>query len=83
MPAYPNPETDGVLLEAVSENSPAAQAGIKGGDVLQQIGESKIVTLEDFQAVLSNYKPGDKVKVKVRRGKEVLEMDATLQRRGR
>jgi hypothetical protein len=82
MPAYPNPEPDGVLLELVSDGSPAAKAGIKGGDVLQQIGETRIVTLEDFQAALSNFKPGDKVKVKVRRGKETEESEATLTRRG-
>jgi len=82
MPAYPNPEKDGVLLELVSEGSPAAKAGLKGGDVLLQIGAAKTVTLEDFQAALSNHKPGDKVQVKVRRGKETLEMEATLSRRG-
>ena len=81
MPAYPNPETDGVLLERVSEGSPADKAGIKGGDVLLQVGEVKTVTLEDFQAALSGHKPGDKVKIKVRRGKETVEMEATLSRR--
>ena len=81
MPAYPNPETDGVLLEVVSEGSPAEKAGLKGGDVLLQIGDTRTVTLEDFQAALSSHKPGDKVKVKVRRGKEMVEMEATLTRR--
>lgn len=82
MPAYPNPEKDGVLLELVSEGSPAAKAGIKGGDVLLQVGDTKTVTIEDFQAALTSYKPGDKVKVKVRRGKEAVEVEATLTRRG-
>jgi hypothetical protein len=81
MPAYPNPEKDGVLLEMVRDDSPAAKAGLKGGDVLLQIGDSKTVTLEDFQGALTNYKPGDKVKVKARRGKEVVESETTLTRR--
>jgi predicted metalloprotease with PDZ domain len=81
MPAYPNPETDGVLLEMVRDDSPAAKAGIKGGDVLLQIGPTKTITLEDFQAALVDLKPGDKVQVKVRRGKEVVESEAMLGRR--
>jgi hypothetical protein len=82
MPAYPNPEKDGVLLERVSENSPAAKAGVKDGDVLLSVGDHRTVTLEDFQAALTNFKPGDKVKVKVRRGKETVEGETVLTRRG-
>ncbi len=81
MPAYPNPVKDGVLLEAVLEGTPADKAGIKGGDVLVKFGESKITVLEDFEAALRQYKPGDKVKVTVRRGQELIEADVTLARR--
>jgi len=82
MPAYPNPEKDGVLLERIAENSPAAKAGLKDGDVLLAVGDHRTVTLEDFQAALTNFKPGDKVKVKVRRGKETVEGETVLTRRG-
>ena len=81
MPAYPNPEKDGVLLEAVREDGPAGKAGLKAGDVLQAIGGNRIVTLEDYQAALMSYAPGDKVKVKARRGKEVVEGETVLTRR--
>jgi hypothetical protein len=81
MPAYPNPVKDGVLLEAVLEGTPADKAGIKGGDVLVKFGDSKIMVLEDFEAALRQYKPGDKVKVTVRRGQEWIEADVTLARR--
>jgi hypothetical protein len=83
MPAYPNPEKDGVLLELVSDDSPAAKAGLKGGDVLLQIGDTKTVSIEDFQGALTSHKPGDKVKVKFRRGKETIDAEATLSRRTR
>jgi len=82
MPAYPNPEKDGVLLDRISENSPAAKAGLKDGDVLLSVGEHRTVTLEDFQAALTNFKPGDKVKIKFRRGKETVESETVLTRRG-
>lgn len=81
MPAYPNPAPDGVLLEAVLEGSAAEKAGIKGGDVLVKFGDSKITVLEDFEAALRQHKPGDKVKVTVRRGKEIVEAEVTLGRR--
>jgi hypothetical protein len=81
MPAYPNPVKDGVLLEAVLEGTPADKAGIKGGDVLVKFGDSKITVLEDFEGALRQYKPGDKVKVTVRRGQDLIEADVTLARR--
>ena len=81
MPAYPNPVKDGVLLEAVLEGTPADKAGIKGGDVLVKFGDNKITVLEDFEAALRHHKPGDTVKVTVRRGQELIESDVTLARR--
>jgi hypothetical protein len=81
MPAYPNPVKDGVLLEAVLENTPADKAGIKGGDVLVKFGDTKVTVLEDFEAALRKHKPGDTVKVTVRRGEQLIEADVTLARR--
>jgi hypothetical protein len=81
MPAYPNPVKDGVLLEAVLEGTAADKAGIKGGDVLTKFGDDKITILEDFEGALRKHKPGDKVKVTVRRGTEIIEAEVTLGRR--
>jgi hypothetical protein len=81
MPAYPNPVKDGVLLEAVLEGTAADKAGIKGGDVLVKFGDNKITILEDFEGALRQHKPGDKVKVTVRRGMELIEAEVTLGRR--
>lgn len=81
MPAYPNPVKDGVLLEAVLEGTAADKAGIKGGDVLVKFGENKITILEDFEGALRQHKPGDKVKVSVRRGTETIDVEVTLGRR--
>jgi S1-C subfamily serine protease len=81
MPAYPNPVEDGVLLEAVLEGSAAEKAGVKAGDVLIKLGESRIMTLEDFEGALRKHKPGDKLKVVIRRGieaKEETELEVTL-----
>jgi len=69
------------LLEAVLEGTPAEKAGIKGGDVLVKFGDNKVTVLEDFEGALRQYKPGDKVKVTVRRGEQLIEAEVTLARR--
>ena len=48
---------------------------------LVKFGESKITVLEDFEAALRRHKPGDTVKVTVRRGDKLIEADVTLARR--
>jgi len=70
-----------VLLEAVLEGSPAEKAGIRGGDVLLEFGGERITVLEEFEAALRRHRPGDRVKVKVRRGDQVVETEVTLARR--
>ncbi|MDX1948619.1 MAG: M20/M25/M40 family metallo-hydrolase [Pirellulaceae bacterium] len=81
MPAYPNPVDYGVMLEAVIPGSAAEKGGVKGGDVLIKFGESKITVLEDFESALRKHKPGDKVKVVLKRGQETIETEVTLTRR--
>jgi S1-C subfamily serine protease len=78
MPAYPNPVENGVLLEAVLDGSPAEKAGVRGGDVLVKLGDSKITVLEDFESALRKHKPGDKVKVNILRDGKTLEFEVTL-----
>jgi hypothetical protein len=74
-------EVDGYKLSGVSEGSPAAIAGLKAGDVIIKFGESKISNLYDFTYAISNYKPGDKVKVVVKRGEEEKEFELELKAR--
>ena len=62
-------------------DSPAAKAGLKGGDVIIKFGESKVTNIEDFMGAMMKFKPGDKVKVGVKRAKELLELETTLEKR--
>jgi S1-C subfamily serine protease len=72
---------EGLKLMGVVENGPAAKAGLQSGDVLIGLGESKITGIQDFDSALRKFKPGDKAKVKVRRGDKVLELEVTLGKR--
>ena len=74
-------EEEGVALTGVQPDSPAAKAGLKAGDVIVKFGESKVTNIEDFMGAMMKFKPGDKVKVGVKRGKEVLLLDAVMEKR--
>ena len=62
----------GYAITGVSKTSPAAKAGLEGGDVIVRLGESAITGLEDFDSALRKHKAGETVEVVVlRNGKEV------------
>jgi hypothetical protein len=71
VPDFAN-EGQGVKFAEVRTGSPAAKAGLRGGDVMIQFGGMAIKTLYDFTFALREKKPGDRVEVVVLRdGKEV------------
>ena len=71
VPDFAN-EGQGVKFAEVRSGSPAAKAGLKGGDVMIAFAGSPIKTLYDFTFALREKKPGDRVEVVVlRAGKEV------------
>ncbi|HXN47476.1 MAG TPA: M20/M25/M40 family metallo-hydrolase [Bryobacteraceae bacterium] len=74
-------EVKGVKFADVREGSPAATAGLKGGDVLVEFDGKKIENLYDFTYALRARKPGDVVKVKVLRGDTPVEVMVTLTKR--
>ena len=51
--------TDGVLVTSVSENSPAAKAGLKAGDVITAIDGEKVSSPGDITRVLGKKETGD------------------------
>jgi hypothetical protein len=62
----------GYAISGVAKDSPAAQGGLAGGDLIVRLGESAITGLEDFDSALRKHKGGETVPVVVMRdGKEV------------
>lgn len=71
VPDFAN-EGQGVKFAEVRAGSPAANAGLRGGDVMISFAGMPIKTLYDFTFALREKKPGDRVDVVVLRdGKEV------------
>jgi membrane-associated protease RseP (regulator of RpoE activity) len=71
-------QADGVGVLSVAADSPAAQAGLRAGDVLVKLGDTDVRTLEDLNRALRQHKPGDSVTLGVQRGAEQLSVTAVL-----
>ena len=72
---------NGVRFSDVKPGSPAAKAGLKGGDVLIQFGAKPIKNLYDFTDVLRGSKVGDVVPVTVLRDGKELKVEVKLEQR--
>jgi hypothetical protein len=71
----------GVKFADVRENSPAAKAGLKAGDIMIEFDGKPIGNLYDFTYALRGKKPGDEVTVKVMRDGKPLVATCKLARR--
>jgi hypothetical protein len=71
----------GVKFADVREGSPAAQAGLKPGDVMVEFDGKPIQNLYDFTYALRSKQPGDLVLVKVLREGTPVDARVTLARR--
>lgn len=72
MPDYTYSGT-GVRVDGVTEGRPAQKAGLKTGDVLIQLGEHNISSMESYMQALGKFKKGDLTKAKYKRGNETIE----------
>lgn len=72
---------NGVKFADVKEGSPAAQAGLKGGDILTEFDGKPVKNLYDFTYALQSKKPGDEVLVKVVREGKTIEAKVLLSQR--
>jgi len=71
----------GVLFADVQNNSPAAKAGLKQGDLLTAFDGKPIENLYDFTYALRTKMPGDVVVVVVKRNGQELKVNVTLEAR--
>lgn len=77
-PAYGTEDIKGVLLDGVSENSPAEKAGLKKGDIIVKFDGKTIESIEEFMEGLSGHKPGDNIELGIKRDGEEKSLKATL-----
>ncbi len=70
--------TQGVYVSNVEEESGAALSGVKSGDVILEVDNIKINKFSDLTGHLSSKRPNDKVRLKILRKNEELEVGVTL-----
>ena len=72
----------GAALSRVYDNSPAAEAGLKGGDVVVELDHSPIGSFGDLAEMISNLEPGDRVPVVVMRRGERVKLEIVIGKAG-
>lgn len=73
VPSYAD-STDGLVLDGVRENSPAAKAGIKAGDKIVKLAGKEVRNAMDYTYVLGTMKAGEEYEVELLRGNERLTL---------
>lgn len=65
---FPVPEVNGVLVVRVLTNSPAAEAGLRRGDVVVKIDGQAVTNAEQLQRIVENSGVGNTLQFEVQRG---------------
>ncbi|MDT7830658.1 trypsin-like peptidase domain-containing protein [Pricia sp. S334] len=71
-------DIDGVYVESVEDNTGAAEADIRSGDIIKQVDDIKVSKFPDLTGYLSTKKPGDEVQVTIDRDGESLILPVML-----
>jgi Do/DeqQ family serine protease len=67
----------GVLITGVLQNGPAAQAGIRPGDVIVQIADKPVANTSELMTKVAALRPGVPAKLRVQRREENLDLTVT------
>ena len=80
---YGLPDSNGVIIDQVTNGSPAAKAGIKPGDIIRKLDGERVHDNDDLIGRIASRRPGEKVRIDVFRGGRELDMTVTLAERPR
>jgi S1-C subfamily serine protease len=71
-------KVEGVLVAAVTENGAAREAGMKEGDVIMSVAGDPVNSSAELQEKVSRFRPGDDVKIVVKRNGDRKQFTVTL-----
>lgn len=69
---------EGVYVQSVEIKSPAELGGIRQGDVIVEVNQTKVLSVPEINVIKNKLKVGDKITIKVYRDKEYKELIITL-----
>jgi serine protease DegQ len=67
----------GVLITGVLQNGPAAQAGIRPGDVIVQVTDTPVENVSQLLTDVAALKPGQPAKFRIQRREEAVDLTVT------
>jgi S1-C subfamily serine protease len=67
----------GVLITGVLQNGPAAQAGIRPGDVIVQVADTPVENVSQLLTDVAALKPGQPAKFRVQRREDAVDLTVT------
>ncbi len=70
-------EMNGVIITGVLQNGPAAQAGIKPGDVITAVAGKRINSVSELLSNVAALKPGTPAKMTLQRADKALDLDVS------
>ena len=76
--AFQVPTNKGVLIDQVYPDTPAAEAGLRDGDVLLHVDGTATNDVRATRLFVSNRRPGSKLAIKLQRGEDTMELDVTI-----
>jgi S1-C subfamily serine protease len=68
----------GILVESVDQGGAAEQSGIRPGDVITRVGDTRVVNAENIVLEVRNKKPGTTIMIQVYRNGQILDLPTTL-----
>src|SRR4029450_12132378 len=71
---------DGVLVSSVSDDSAAAKAGLKAGDVITNFNGSAVTDAQDLRRRIQNLNDGDEFTVTVMRDRKPVTLKGKAER---
>lgn len=72
---------DGLLVTAVTADSPAARAGVKAGDVITSVNGTTVDDTGDIRAAMQNVKPGAEFSIEVMRDRKSMTLKGKTEER--
>jgi putative serine protease PepD len=70
--------SSGALVQMVAQNSPAASAGIKDGDIIVSMGTQAITTSDEVVAAVRNARIGERLRIELVRGTAHVTVTVTM-----
>lgn len=71
-------QVSGVFVRGLTPGGAAAEVGIETGDVILSVEDAEVNSVASLQEKVNQFRPGDKVRVKVKRENDVLDYLVTL-----